>query len=351
MLQQKEIEQLLLPELERLEKERQQVAQRIQRNKVSANVSSVVLALVGILVVVGFYFLELEEIFAAALVVAMLFWGSIPFIRKGILSESETLQQTFESRVKGEVFEHIFQAWNSSVRYQPRKFIPQQEFIQAQLYTGFNNYQGDDYCAGVLDDGRTFHFSELLVRHEREERKNNNTYKTYKTIFNGLFFCLEGAHIFSAVNTPSQIVPRTQDDYLALKAKSERKAPKRPSKKQNDGILDADFTVDKPEAAPKKLSQFQQLYKIKSAKKALVEQQLTPTFEEQLTYMRTTLRQMASVSFLKDKVYLTIPHRFDFWSVNPHQPLIKYQQLSHLAWNFKITLETLERLATATRVA
>ncbi|MGH1336181.1 MAG: DUF3137 domain-containing protein [Aureispira sp.] len=341
MLSQQQIEQLLHPILQQLEVERKEVAEAVRLNSVQAMVGSILMLLFSISVAAIVFAVNGPFIFLLLFVI-------IPFIitmlHRFSQEKSTRLQQIFEEKVKTEVYQQLFKTWKADCTYLPTKFIPSADFKQAQLYASFNDYQGDDYCRGKLEDGRHFHFSELLVRQRINHAKEDPS--SYQVIFKGLFFVLQGPHIFQTIPHPTWITPQKQAAYQHKKKKQQ---PPSKSADYKDSILDANFAAS---SAVKKedRSLFDQLYQIKSPVQWTVRRKMSSNFQEQLNYMRVNLRQKVSLSFQGDKIYLAVPHNFDFWIVNAKESLLAPQRLSYLAWNFKIAFEILERLENATTI-
>ena len=345
MLPSNHIERTLLPALQQFELERKSIAQTLQLKTVQTIIGIGVTVLFGIGIGTALF---MYTTFAVLLPIICIVVGCIIILlRQYHRDQSEKLRQVFEAKVKREVYQQVFKAWKADCTYDPKDFIPRATFKQANLYTSFDDYKGDDYCTGRLKDGRVFHFSELLVR--QQANFANNDPSSYQDVFKGLFFVLQGPHLLQGLSTPTLIIPRKQEAY---QQKKKNKPPKSTSTNYGDNILDANFAV--PAASKKEEKEtklFDQLYQIKSPTQWTVRRKLSTAFEEQLNQMRVNLRQQVSLSFQNDTIYLAIPHRFDFWVVNIKEPLTNPQRLNYLAWNFKVAFEVLDRLEKATTVA
>jgi hypothetical protein len=354
MLQLQEIEQLLKVQLQELEKPRVRVAKEIKGNRNAALVITFVLvffafwAILALLNVAIFTRTETSLVRWILLAMILLLLGGIRLARGVLERKNKDLANDFKQRVKKEVYEQIFQAWNPSIQYRPKGKMAAMNLKQTQLCPPFNTYRGNDYCKGQVEDGRYFHFSEVLAS-KRETSPTNGDNKRVAVVqdkvFKGLFFSIEGPHLFNNLYCNSLVVPQKH-----RKASNKKTIRQKNTHPINDAILDADFF---PTPITQKISNttlFDQLYKIKSPKQWPINRKITNEFKEQLTYMQTALRLKVSLSFQENRVYMLLPQRFNFWTVEVEQSLLQPQRVQALARNFRVTLEALDRLALATRV-
>lgn len=347
MLTQHQLEQQLLPALQPLEIERAALSERFRIKRVQL-IASIAISVLLILIILAVMPRGNSTLTTIPLVIGAIF---IPIIGAGTLSynkeKEHNLTKQFEAKVKQSVYQQVFKTWKSNAVYIPQQFIAKATFKKSQLYPKFDNYTGDDYCKGKLENGRRFELSELVVHQEYHTYEGGTE---YKPIFKGLFFAIQGPHLLDGQFGDAQILPQPYEDYKKKK-EARKKAKDKPSSKYKENILDADFSATL--AAKNKLSEtplFDQLYQLKSETEWTVRRKLTPEFYDQLNQMRSTLRQSVSLSFKDDTVYMAVPHQFDFWIVNIKEPLTNPQRVRYLAWNFRIAFELLERLEQATKV-
>lgn len=340
---QHEIEQLLLPSLKTLERERKEVLEKIKKSRQNSTFLLVSIVVFGVLLSVIFgLFGAVELIFFIIFIGFIILSTVLPNVLKNFKNGKIKAFLQFEERVKIEVYQDLFTSLNQSCSYQPDLFITKDTFLASQLFDNGHSYQGDDYCTGKFDDGRRFEFSEIAAGRNQVASNQDNNYsnKLRSDIFKGLFIVIEGKHNLPNSAAPIFIVPNKQQDYKKETVKKTKAKP------QNDNILDAGFAAPVEEKKPQSL--FDQFYQVKGNK---LRQQLPEALCDQLVYMRSTLRQQISMSVQPDKIYVAVPNFFSFWVVNTEQSLLGTQRLRYLAWNFKMAFEVLERLAKTTSIA
>lgn len=347
MLPQHQIEQTLLPPLQQLEQERKEVLSQLQIATVQSVVGAAVVLIIGFLI-----FLVTSQVsngsFIFVFIITLIITPTLLYIiHSQFQTKTKQLQQQFAGKVKIEVYQQVFKTWKENSIYMPKKKVPPALFKKSGLYDYFDNYQGDDYVQGKLEDGRTFQFSELLVR--RKVNSNKQEQDNYETIFKGLFFVLEGPHVLQNLLNPTVIKPRRQDEYHK-KQQQQRKKQLSQSKTaaHKEDILDADFSAALSSKKETENSLFDQLFTIVSPEQWTVRRKLSQDFYDHLTHLRAQLRQQITMSFQKEAIYIGVNHQFDFWVVNVKESLVSPQRLRYLAWNFSVAFELLERLAEGT---
>lgn len=348
MFPQQKIEQALEAPLQQLEKERKKVLNKLSLNIVQGIASILVSLVIGITFLS--LFSHIGETFGLATVIFVPLLGGIAYaIYKHFDSRAHLFQKQFETRVKTEVYQEVFKTWKENSIYLPQKHIARTVFKKSGLYGHHDDYQGDDYVQGKLEDGRSFQFSELLVR-KRTNRKGENN-DNFETIFKGLFFVLEGPHVLQSLLNPTVIKPRKQDDYYKQqKQQRKRQLSQLKSNKHNDGILDANFSASlSSQKEAEEATLFDQLFTIVSPEQWTVKRKLPQKFYDHLTHLRAQLRQQITMSFQRDRLYIGVAHQFDFWVVNVKESLVSPQRLRYLAWNFALAFEILEKIAESTQ--
>lgn len=332
---QQEIEQRLLPSLQLMEEDR-----KLAFSHYKQYIPDILLITFFRTIFFAFPLLILYNNFTLPFFIASsLFVTAFLFFScRSHLKKQQEFLKTFEVKVKTGVYQEMFLTLNKSCSYQPTQFITEEVFRQSNLFASGYGYKGDDYCTGTLEDGRSFEFSELAAgKHSFE--KNSTTYEDDASIiFKGLFLIINGPHNLPHTNKPTVIVPTKQQDYHQ-KTTEKVATP-------HHNILDADFITPIKEEVKRAL--FDQIYQVECANNVNIRQNLSEEFCAQLNYIKTGLRQQVFVSIQTNKIYIALPSPFSFWVVNIKKPLMDTQQVQHLAWNFKMAFEVLERLSSTT---
>lgn len=347
MLTQHQIEQLLLPQLEQLEEERATLHQTTtdRSNRVYA------LLILFMLVTFGGIFFNLfwlrdplgcfvlySTIVLFGLIVLFLYWQA--------KTEIKNLRNGFRKRTKKTVYKTIFETWNATIQYTPQHCIEEDEFAKAKLFSNFNAYQGNDYCTGVLEDGRRFEFSDLNVQ------QTNTAGNTVLPVFKGLFFSLEHSLPYQGFQHPEKVLQLTPKKRpLTKKEEAPMPIPSpittRPSR-HNEDILDADIELTL--YAPKEeeaLPLFDQCYEL-TPDSPYVRANLSNEFCDKLVQLRLQEHHNIALSFTDNKVYLTCKQHADCWPVNIHLPMNAVVNVRHLVLNFWTAFHLLEVLAAIT---
>lgn len=344
MLPQQQIEQALLTPLQQLEKERKEVLGQLRKANIQGGIGVVAVLIISVCMLFAF-FQEgdgVTQLFPFIVVIIAPIILYVTYL--DLNSKHQIIQQQFEGKVKAEVYQQVFKTWKDHCSYQPQKAIPQALFKKSGLYAAYDNYQGDDYVQGKLEDGRSFQFSELLVRKKVSNKGENND--NYETIFKGLFFVLEGPHVLQNLLNPTVIKPRRQDDFYQQQRKKQLSKSK--PAPYEEGILDANFSASLTSKKETENSLFDQLFTIINPEQWTVRRKLSPQFYDHLTHLRAQLRQQITMSFQREAIYIGVAHQFDFWVVNIKESLVSPERLRYLAWNFSVAFEVLERLAEGT---
>ncbi|MGH1336184.1 MAG: hypothetical protein ACRBFS_08655 [Aureispira sp.] len=357
MLDQHQIEQLLLPRLQTLEKERTVLHKQIKNYEWQSDL----LMIAGIISVPCLLFwtgtnqlLSSEFVTIIVTFFCVGIFMAIHHVRNNLKVKQNTLRAKFEQQVKSSVYQEVFKTWNTTINYSPNQCIDQQDFERAGLHKNYSIYQGDDYCTGQLADGRTFHFSELLTQRVVEHTTIEGEYSSHKVpVFKGLFFMLEDTVPFEGFTGRVQIQPTIPEKKTTKKkAKSNKKvAPK----KYIEGILDADFSNSStlPSSSTSKAplpSLFDRTYTVDGFGDRAAREKLPVDFCQQLSYLRSLLQQQISVSFYDNKAYFTTRHQLDFWPVTADHSLLHSARVRYVASNFRMAFMLLEKIADVTTI-
>jgi hypothetical protein len=275
--------------------------------------------------------------------------------------QNERLKADFEGQLKTRVYSEILRAWNKSTNYQPAAAIDVDEFRQSALHPDFSDYTGDDFCVGVLPDGRRFRFSEIVARrlvsnYQDHMRVTNSSYydnESYRTlVFKGLFFVLEDSLPYEGFKGRLQIAPKTKEKAPQSAKKKPKPVPKNTPKKYNESILDADldsFISDEPAASKEPLPPlFDRLFELQAAHPERIRQRLTPEFCEQINQLRFILQQPIALSFHENKVYFSLRQSMDFLPITVEHTLLSDGRINYLTNNFRTVFRVLDALARLT---
>lgn len=356
-MNQQAIKQVLLPALQPLEEERWKIDKKIKHyNRWS-----------GLATVLGIAFMVISmwmtsTLFGGGGATFSSFFVSGAFAALGVYLyrehagvEVKKLTVDFQQKVKKEAYEAVFRAWNPNIQYVPREQIQESYFEAAALHEGYDNYKGEDYCEGMLKDGRRFQFSEVWAQREvYNSGYGEEYYPAHATVFRGLFFVLENTlphpnfdgflKIYPTILEASSMVSRTP---VALPQKTS-------SSKHHEGILDADFDANltaKPSKSKEPLpALFDRIYTVDDAEgeDELAREQLPLALTEQLGHLKSFFQQQIAVTFCDNKAYFSARHSLDYLQVPVEHSLVSEARINHLVGNFWITFLLLERMAEAT---
>lgn len=121
-------------------------------------------------------------------------------------------KRKLENAIKEQIIQKIVTFLNPNYTYEPKQYIPKQDFLHAELFSHrADEYRGDDLIKGyVLDSESGFKtdiaFSEVEateVTHSTDSKGNTRTSRT--TFFKGLMFVVDFNKDFG--ETMTQIVP------------------------------------------------------------------------------------------------------------------------------------------------
>lgn len=182
-----QLEATLKPYLEKLEAERLIVAA-----KISARTKGVLgISLLLLVTMITIAFIKWKEGMPEIFLIALLVVGFIVLVIIGGISYAlltKGLRKRYNQTIKAKIYEKALQCYNSSITYSPQQYITEATFERANLFTGFNRYGGEDLCAGVTADNRSFQFSELKVYHKQHSSNRNGNSNKVRTIFEGVFY-------------------------------------------------------------------------------------------------------------------------------------------------------------------
>ncbi len=281
-------------------------------------------------------FIGLCTVFPSALV-SLVLWQQFS-LRK------TKLQKAYRSLIRSEGFLPAFNTWNKSLTYHPEAVIPQKDLDDSQTIINYDLLKGDDYCEGVLEDGRPFRFSEIELL-EKKTRWNTNGYEEtyYAPLFKGLFFVLEDTEPYSNFK-----------DYLKLTAVWPLSPTKKNStrawfKKYDTTILDDDFERNAVRA-----SNFQQSFVFQDSNQAVIAtknapiEAFSPDFKKRLLHLKEALDDNLLLVFKGTTCYVAAAHQGEFWKVPIRNSLAAGPIRQELAANFTRCFMILDELAAMT---
>lgn len=89
----------------------------------------------------------------------------------------------YTQRFKADIIRPIIHFISEDLVYKPNNKISEKDFKKSRIFLQkYSIYEGDDFVVGKIDKTK-FHFSELDVK-----RENNDKNRTKSTVFKGLFF-------------------------------------------------------------------------------------------------------------------------------------------------------------------
>lgn len=350
MVNQQQIEAALRPSLEALEPRRVQLVQQVYLTGF--------LCLTTTLLTIGIcysmfsslskmvrpelanFFVVLCSVFPSGLVALV--------ANQQFLIKKKEKEENFQHLLKTEGFIPVFAAWNTSVNYYPEQIINQLDLNKSDILDFYEKIEGDDYCEGILPDGRAFRFSELETK--KLVKKNYEDSYIYTTVFKGLFFVLENSRPYPHFG-----------GYLKLAPKSPSKERKKFSIKQffaqtHSDVLDADFEATEVNNPTALLQHFELsnvknplLSQTRTTSAEVILEQLAPSFQQQLLDLKEALKGQLRVVFDEDDCYVTVEHEGEFWKCALFESLKNKHLHKKLAWNFAHCFMILEELAAMTK--
>lgn len=354
------IQQLLLPSLKELEKERQQLLQNYQQQQFFSY--TLVLILLGLVPLLAYLFrqkttasMEWQSILSLPIPIYFLLVGMALYaLFKANKKSFQTIEKKFVPKVKEQVYQKVFEAWDKNLHYKPTSYLGPDVVKNSNLIQLWDECKGDDYCIGALEDGRIYEFSELYLQEKIVLRDTYTTtdstgrevqrdYKdiSYKDVFKGLFFHWKHTAISAPLQQPMTILPKKNNSSTPTLSSVQEEKPA-----YYDTILDANFTAIAT-SKEETIALFEQLYQVHCSQPNA--QKLLPeSFCQFLVLLKTQWKMNISVRIKEDKVYLAVPYIFDFWRVKMDKSLLHEPRMEYLVWNFQLTFAILEGMAAAT---
>lgn len=354
MLEPAQIEELLWQPLKALEEERISLHQITSKEKLWRKI------LLGLLLVLGLYgltFFEGNAFLGALAAYFTLAYFVIHESRKKLQERQNTWEKKFEQKIKQEIYQTVFKAWNSTVLYKPEDYIKKEDFEKARLYFGATSYEGEDYCEGVLKDGRAFQFSEIDSHKTVKEADDYGVRIHEIPIFKGLFFILENTLPYPDFRGRAAITPHSIEEDVKEKIKKQASINKERASASGQDILDADFSdhipprKDSPQASP---SLFDKIYTVQEEEhipSTSIREQLPQELTQQLGYFKSFYGQHFSICFDDNKAYFASQHPWDFLQVPIEDSLISEARIKHLTKDFQLVFMLLEKIADVTTLA
>ncbi|MFK7795910.1 MAG: hypothetical protein AB8E82_00545 [Aureispira sp.] len=349
MVNQQQIEASLRPRLEDLETQRVQLVQQVFLTGF--------LCLTTTLLTIGICYNLFSSLSKSArpelatffVIICTLFPSAlVAFIaNQQFLIKKKEAEENFQVLLKTEGFLPVFEEWNRSLKYYPEQIINQIDLNKADILDFYEQIEGDDYCEGVLSDGRAFRFSELET-----QKLIKNNYKddySYTRVFKGLFFVLEDSRPYTHFSGYLKLAPKP------LPKEREMFSIKQFFAKTHNDILDADFEMTDIKHPMALLQHFE----LSNVKKPLLSQTLTtkpevilaklaPALQKRLLYLKEALQGQLRVVFDENNCYVTVAHEGEFWKCALFQSLKEARIQQTLAWNFAHCFMILEELAAMT---
>jgi hypothetical protein len=347
MLNQQQIGDSLRPPLEKLEKKRVQLVQQVYWTGFLCFVTTALTIWICYHLFSGLSKSARPDLAVFFVVLCTLFPSAlVAFIaNQQFLLKKKEKEDNFQQLLKTEAFLPVFREWNASLNYNPEQIINQIDLNKSDILDFYEKIDGDDYCEGILPDGRAFRFSELETK--KLVKNNYQDGYSYARVFKGLFFVLEDSPPYPHFS-----------GYLKLTPKAPTKERKKFSIKQffaqtPTNILDADFEVT---ASTNTLTQHFDLSNVKqpllgqelTVKPALILQELSPVFQKKLLELKEALQGQIRVVFCEQHCYATVEHAGEFWKCDLFASLKETNIQQTLAWNFAHCFMILEDLAAMT---
>ncbi|MFD2629743.1 DUF3137 domain-containing protein [Oceanobacillus kapialis] len=165
-------------------------------------------------------------------IIGYLFFG-ILFISTFLFKDIEKKRRKLEKKIKEELVTDIVKFINRRFSYSPRKYIPQKDFIDSNVFeTNPNRYFGDDFIKGSVgssvkgDQARNnqpkteLSFSEIRAFHAVPFKDRNGKKKQrIQPLFKGLFFVADFNKDFEGIT----IIGPKKDRTIAKKVKTEER--------------------------------------------------------------------------------------------------------------------------------
>ena len=159
----------LRPQLEKLEKKRRHILQKI----IIAGVCILIFALPFLFTLLASPVNRTGMIFFV-LIAGLILFGVITYF----------MTRNYVNEFKNKIVRNIISFIDSDLNYSPRSCIPKQTFMASKIFkTKPNRYKGDDLIHGKVGQTK-IRFSELHAEYESGSGKN----RSRRTVFKGLFF-------------------------------------------------------------------------------------------------------------------------------------------------------------------
>jgi len=174
---------LNLSEIENFRQEQEKIEKAKQKKGLI--ISGIILFITCLIAFASGLFPLLIIVLIVGIIAYLIWWGNVK--NKYIVAIKENLIQK------------LIKSIDESFGYQPNAMIPKDVFKESNLIKTFNQYSGEDYFFGRIDD-IPIEFSQLLVKQKHD--------KSTVTLFNGTFFVAEFKQHFQG---RAAVVPDTME--------------------------------------------------------------------------------------------------------------------------------------------
>ena len=333
-----QLEATLKPHLEKLEEERLVVAAKISaRTKGVLGVSLLLLATMAAVA-----FMKWKEGMPETFLIALLVVGFIVLVIIGGISYTlltKGLRKHYNQTIKAKIYKKALQCYNGSITYAPQQYIAETTFEDANLFTGFNRYGGEDLCTGVTADNRSFQFSELKVYHKQHSSNRNGKSNKVRTIFEGLFY-----EVQLPVTFPARV--KILPDYAEQNFGAVGKFMQGMVNKAMSTVAMSDPLVRFDEEYPA----FERSFRIYSNNEAAARTLINADFIEKIKAFQSYLGTGMHLSFQENSCYFGVKQG-QFLAVDVNRSLLSMVFMDQLEENLDRCFGLLKHLETLTAVA
>jgi hypothetical protein len=262
------------------------------------------------------------------------FLGIVTIIAFGILANIfSRYEKRFNQAIKSEILPKILQFIDPEIKYEPKGFIKQFDFVESCIYPNrqIHQYKGSDFVTGTYGHG-SFAFSELDVMEITRSRSAGKTETKISQLFKGLFYVADFNKSFAAKTI---IYPDYARSLLG---------------EQFGEMLNQAFGQNNTQLVKLEEAEFEKEFAVYSTSQVEARYILTPSMIERIKEIKQKLQKDIYISFINKRVYIGIPGDTEFLVPVIFHNLLKFETIEPIYYGIDALLDIPKDLHLNTRI-
>ena len=276
----------LYPDLQKLEKEREKLKNKIYTIGFFYTLLALSIAI--------FFFLQSNDL-NIFIFVGFAYIGVGAFIYKILIKD-------YTSEFKLKVIEPLISALDENLRYSPYSHVAQRTFLNSQLFKNIDRMSGNDYVTGKIDD-IPIEFSDI---HAEQKHKDSKGRTSYSTVFQGLFIKSEFNKNFQGATV---VLPDTAQSLFG----------------DFIGNFLQSSNISRSELVKMDNVEFEKEFVIYSDNQVEARYILSHTLMQKLLHFKKRSKHPLYISFNLNNIYLAIAYNKDLFEPSIFHSLLKYK--------------------------